>query len=281
MNYLKLILLLMLPVGILPVTGQKLTVMTYNIRFNNPADGPNAWDNRKAWLCEQIQTVSPDFLGIQEGLVAQLNYMQQSLAAYAMTGVGRDDGREKGEFCALWYHKVKFRLLKHGTFWLSPTPKKVSKGWDAALPRICTYGQFRDLATGRKFWVFNTHFDHMGVTARKNSALLIMQKIKELNRSSQPVILIGDLNSEPDSEPIRLLKSLFQDAKAAEQRMSMDPDGTYNGFDTTKPATERIDYIFAGSGAKAVSYTVGRESRDGRYASDHFPVIAEIAISGN
>jgi endonuclease/exonuclease/phosphatase family metal-dependent hydrolase len=167
-------------------------------------------------------------------------------------------------------------VLKKGTFWLSETPEKVSVGWDAALERICTYGLFRVNATGRRFWVFNTHFDHMGMEARKNSAILILEKINTLNKAGFPVILMGDFNTPASSEPIQLISAKFQDAKTADKSMNMAPDGTFNGFDDKKAATERIDFIFCGFGATAKNYQVVRETNDGLFASDHYPVVAEI-----
>ena len=258
--------------------SQSLTMLTYNIRFDNPADGPNAWPLRKAWMCGQIRIINPDVFGIQEGLDRQVRYIDSSFTDYKHIGVGRDDGKTKGEFSALWYNTRKLQLIKQGTFWLSPTPEKVSVGWDAALPRICTFGLFKDISSGKKFWVFNTHFDHIGVEARKNSAMLILQKIKKLNKPGLPVILMGDFNSTSDDDPIKIICQQFQDSKSADKNMSMGPDGTFNGFDPSKPTVERIDFIFAGYGAKAESYQVIRESMDGKFASDHFPVISRIVL---
>jgi endonuclease/exonuclease/phosphatase family metal-dependent hydrolase len=259
--------------------AQPLKIMTYNIRYDNPADGENSWPARKAWLSEQIRSEAPGIFCIQEGLVQQVRYLDDAFAAYRHIGVGREDGKTKGEFSAVWFEKSRFRLIKSGTFWLSPTPSKVSVGWDAALERICTWGLFRDRKEGTAFWVFNTHFDHMGEMARKNSALLIIQKMKEFNTAGYPVILCGDLNAEPESEPIRILSGYLRDARVADKSMQMGPDGTFNGFDTTKAATARIDYIMAGKGAQPSTYHVIRETKEGRYASDHFPVVAEIMLS--
>jgi endonuclease/exonuclease/phosphatase family metal-dependent hydrolase len=217
-------------------------------------------------------------LGIQEGLIGQLRFLDKKLKKYKRIGVGRDDGKEKGEFSAIYYDSKRIRLLQQGTFWLSPTPEKVSVGWDAALERICTYGLFLDRKTGENFWAFNTHFDHMGVEARKNSAILILQKIKSLNTDNLPVVLTGDFNAGPESEPVQQIKTIFRDAIEANKSMNMAPDGTFNAFNSEKPATERIDFIFTGFGFQALNYFVIREKREGRFASDHFPVIAEIKV---
>jgi endonuclease/exonuclease/phosphatase family metal-dependent hydrolase len=258
--------------------GQSVTVLTYNIRLDNPGDGPNIWPIRKYWLCEQISSANPGIFGTQEALLNQVKYIDSSFTAFRHIGVGREDGKTKGEFSAIWYNLKKFRMVRHGTFWLSATPEKPSVGWDAALPRICTYGLFRDIFSGRQFWVFNTHFDHIGKEARKNSATLILQKIDTFNKAGFPVILMGDFNSDPESDPFKIITRQLQDAKFAEKRSSKGPEGTFNNFDSRKPAVERIDFIFTGLGAGAENYNVIRESRNGRYASDHFPVIAEISF---
>ncbi len=272
----RLLLVMIITLPMMESHSQQLTILTYNIRNDNSGDGQNGWLFRKVWLCGQIRTVNPGIFGIQEGLARQVSYIDSSFTNYRHIGVGRDDGKAKGEFSAIWYDTRKFRLIKQGTFWLSPTPEKVSVGWDAALERICTYGFFKEILSGKKFWVFNTHFDHIGVQARKNSAILILQKIKSLNKSDLPVILMGDFNTGTESEPFKLFTGLLIDSKTADKSMTMGPDGTFNNFDSSKPAVERIDFIFTGYGAKAVNYHVIRESREGRYASDHFPVVAEI-----
>lgn len=277
MSFKKLIAFLLLGFVSGTAGSQSLMIMTYNIRLDAPSDGPNGWPLRKAWLCEQIQQVNPDLFGIQEGLPQQVRYIDSVFTGYRHIGVGREDGDSMGEFSAIWYNTSKFKLVRQGTFWLSATPEKNSMGWDAACKRVCTYGLFKDLAAGKNFWMFNTHFDHVGAEARKNSALLILQKIKSLNTAGNPVILCGDFNAPPESEPIKILSAALQDSFVADISMSMAPDGTFNGFDTTKPATERIDYIFSGYGFHATRYYILREQRDGRYASDHFPVVAKIS----
>lgn len=256
--------------------GQPLRVMTYNIRYDNPGDGVNAWDNRKELLFAQVREAVPDVLGIQEGLAGQVRDLGSAFAGYRYTGVGRDDGRDKGEFSAIFYDRKRLKLLKHATFWLSPTPAVPSKGWDAACLRICTWGLFRDRESGRKFWVFNTHFDHVGTEARRNSATLILNRIRELNPQGWPVVLMGDFNSGPESEPVLMVKKEFTDSKTADKSMQMGPDGTFNGFDPANPGTERIDFIFT-CGCRAIDYRVIRDSgAPGRFASDHFPVMAAV-----
>ncbi len=256
---------------------QQVRILTYNIRYDNPGDGINSWTNRRIWLCEQVKQADPGIFGIQEGLISQINYLDSTFSEYGRIGVGREDGRRKGEFSAIYYNTQKFKVLKQATFWLSRTPGRVSVGWDAALERICTYGLLQDIGSGQKFWVFNTHFDHIGIKARKNSAMLILKKIKTLNKQGYPVVLMGDFNSGPESEPIKIINGTLQDSKIADKSMSMGPDGTFNGFDSSKPVTERIDFIFTSKQDIGVTdYSVLRESKENRFASDHFAVIATM-----
>ena len=261
-------------------SGQTVKILTYNIRYENNGDGANSWSNRRAWLCDQIRQAGPDLFGIQEGLAGQVGFIDKTLTAYRHIGVGREDGKEKGEFSAIYYDKQKYRVVKEQTFWLSPTPEKVSVGWDAALERICTCGLFEEKASGNRFWMFNTHFDHMGTEARKNSATLILQKIKQLNTGSYPVILTGDFNAGPESDPVKILRGQFIDSQTADKSMSMMPGGTFNNFDPEKPSVERIDFIFCSTGnTSPLFYQVMQEQREGKFASDHFPVYAKIRLT--
>lgn len=277
----KFVALLFLSVFLMPfvTAGQTLTFMTYNIRYDNPGDGINSWPFRKIWLSRQIDSVSPDILGIQEGLIHQVRYLDSLWKKYKYIGVGRDDGKTKGEFSAIFYRTDAVKMIRQGTFWLSATPGQVSTGWDASMERICTYGLFREKKSGKRFWVFNTHFDHRGAEARTNSAVLILKMIKELNEQGWPVILMGDFNTAADTEPIRMISSRFRDARIADKSMIMGPEGTFNGFDPEKPSVERIDFIFAGYNAQPDSYWVIRESNNRKFPSDHYPVVSRITIS--
>ena len=189
----------------------------------------------------------------------------------------RDDGDQKGEFSAIFFKAEKFELLEQGTFWLSSTPEKPGKGWDADYPRVCTYGKFREMESGKEFWVFNTHFDHVGVKARAESAKLIHTRIKELNKEEQPVILMGDLNLEPETEEIRFLSAEYKDSKAVANHV-FGPEGTFNGYDFRSPVTRRIDYIFTTNGFKVNKYAVLSDSKDLRYPSDHLPVFVTLEL---
>lgn len=249
------------------------SAMTFNIRYDNPGDGENRWDNRKEELVGLLAYYHPDVFGLQEGLVHQLQYIQDNLKEYRMIGVGRDDGKEKGEFTAIFYDTTKLKLLEQSTFWLSDTVDRVSKGWDAALERICTYGLFQQIEGGKQVYVFNTHYDHIGKLARVNSSKLILKKIDEVNNHNIPIILMGDFNSTPDQEPIRLLQAAL--AGGASEKI-YGPVGTFNGFDRQIFLDNRIDYIFW-KNIKVKTYRhVDDKMKNGNCVSDHLPVVIEF-----
>jgi endonuclease/exonuclease/phosphatase family metal-dependent hydrolase len=250
--------------------------MSYNIRLDLASDGENRWDNRKDMLASQVMFYEPDFLGVQEALPDQMQYLNSKLNGYGFAGEGRD-GAGKGEHSAIFYNKLKFRLLQHKTFWLSPTPDILSKGWDAAYNRICTYGLFENIKTKKKIWIFNTHFDHIGEVARVESAKLIIKTINEVNTKNYPVILTGDFNLEDSSESIKLLSAQLHDSNV-HTLQKFGPQGTFNAFEFTKPVTRRIDYIFTSPGMVVKKYAVLSDSDQCRYPSDHFPVFAELEI---
>lgn len=264
-----------------PLGAQTVRLMTWNIRYDNPGDGENNWHKRKAGLIDLIRFNDPGIFGIQEGLHHQVAYIDSSLGHYAYYGIGRNDGKEKGEYSAVFYDSTVFRLLEQATFWLSETPEKVSVGWDAALERICTCTRFENKASGRQLWVFNTHFDHIGVRARRESARLILDRMDRMNKAGKPAVLMGDLNLEPETEAVQSILKRMNDTKDAATRVSFGPDATFNGFRFDQVPTRRIDYIFTGkSGISVLKYGVLTDSRDGRYYSDHFPVLAEIRLEG-
>ena len=258
--------------------AQPLTFITYNIRYDNPDDGDDAWEVRKSWLANQIRFYEPDVLGIQEGLHQQVVYLHSELTQYDYTGVGRDDGKEKGEYSAIFYNKTKLDLLKSGTFWLSKTPEKPSKGWDANIVRICTYALFQNKNSKKIFFVFNTHFDHKGTEARKNSALLIIEKINQLNTLNYPVILMGDFNAQPDDEPVKIIKEKMKDTRDVSISPPFGPEGTANGFEFDKPVTKRIDYIFTKGKISVSKYAILSDAKNLHYPSDHLPVYSQITI---
>jgi endonuclease/exonuclease/phosphatase family metal-dependent hydrolase len=259
-------------------TNPPLRAMTWNIRYDNPLDGPDAWSLRRERVSGLIRYQVPDVFGIQEGLEQQVKYLQTELPAYNMVGVGRDDGKSAGEYCALFYRKDRFKAIDSGTFWLSPTPEVPSKGWDAALNRICTYAVLKDLQSGREIVVFNTHFDHVGETARLRSAQLLIEKINAIKTAGRTALLLGDLNSEPESEPIQTLAQSMRDARKASQTPPYGPEGTFNGFRPAPVALgKRLDSRCVQQ-LTVLQYAVLSEQELGRYPSDHLPVLAVLSV---
>lgn len=258
--------------------SQSVTFLTYNIRYDNPADGEDAWPKRREFLAGQLRFHAPDVFGIQEGLRHQVAYLLDQLPAYNFVGVGRDDGHEAGEYSALFFKRDRFRLLESGTFWLSERPDTVSKGWDAALPRICTWALLAEKRGKRKFLVYNTHFDHIGKEARKSSAALILSRILEKNIKNYPVIVMGDLNSGPNSEPVWMFSQTLRDAYAHSIEPPFGPPGTFNGFHFKEPVELRIDYIFVSPNLKVQKYAVLSDSKNCHYPSDHLPVLTVLSF---
>jgi endonuclease/exonuclease/phosphatase family metal-dependent hydrolase len=191
-------------------------------------------------------------------------------------GVGRDDGNDEGEYSAIFFKSNKFKFLNSSTFWLSQTPDKVSMGWDAVCNRVCTYALFENKKSGKQFYVFNTHFDHIGVETRKNSAILIIQKIAEINSEKLPVILTGDFNMEATHESIEHITKHLNDSKAISKQEPFGPVGTFNGFNFHEPVKNRIDFIFVSSEINVEKYAVLSDSKDCKYPSDHLPVLVKI-----
>lgn len=259
--------------------GQTYKIMTYNIRYDNPKDGENQWSKRKEFLSSQIAFNKPDVFGIQEGLHHQVIYLDSIFVDYKYVGIGRDDGKKKGEYSAVFYNSKKLKVVKHLTFWLSETPNEISVGWDASMERICTYALFENIKTKQQFWVFNTHFDHIGDEARLQSAKLIVNKIKELNQNNLPIILMGDFNLTPSSEPIKYLSTVFNDSKENSLLKPFGSTGTFNGFIFHEPVNDRIDYIFTSKNNIEVrKFAILSDSKDCKYPSDHLPVFVELEI---
>ena len=256
----------------------ELTVLSYNIRYDNPNDGENQWKYRKERVANYIKEIKPDIIGMQEVLDPQLVFLDLSLTEFSFVGVGREDGKTKGEYSPILYNSNRLTLLQTDTFWLSETPKVISVGWDAALERICTYAQFKHKETGQKFWVFNTHFDHIGELARIQSAKLIHQKIKMLNTNNFPVIITGDFNLTPDTAPIKIFQNAYVDVMQ-KTPTNANNYGTFTGFDKLSNGEERIDYIFQ-KGLKTLKSThIWLKTTSGGWASDHHPVQAIFSFN--
>ena len=254
--------------------------MTYNIRLDVSSDGENAWPNRKDYWASQITFYEPDIFGIQEALPHQVTDIAGLLPNYSYVGIGRD-GVGKGESSNIFYKKERFKVLEENTFWLSETPDKISKGWDAALNRVCTYALFKDEKSKQIFWVFNTHLDHIGEAARTNSILLILSKMRTLNTKNYPVFFMGDFNSEPAEERIVNLKKEMIDSRDASEEKPFGPSGTFNAFKHDEAVTKRIDYIFLSKDNlfKVKKYGILSDSKDLKYPSDHLPVFVELKFN--
>lgn len=258
----------------------EVKVMSYNIRLDVASDGENRWDVRKDKVAGLINYYEPGFAGLQEVQHHQLAYLRTQLPEYAYIGVGRDDGKEAGEYSCIFYHKAGFEVIKQSTFWLAPTPDSVCFGWDAACRRVCTYALFQSKKTKQLFWVFNTHFDHRGDTARYESAKLVTRKIKELNTQNYPVIFMGDLNCRPGSEPITHISAMLNNAREHSATTPYGPPDTWNAFKFHEQPNGCIDYIFTSKTKNIIvnKFATITDSYEMKYPSDHFPVMAQVEI---
>jgi len=263
-----------------PLFGQ-IKAMTFNIRMDTPSDGVNQWKFRTKNCAALIKYHQADFIGMQEAFIHQIKDIAVELPDYHWFGKGRDDGKELGEFSPLFFNKTKFTLLKEKTFWLSDSCEKVGFGWDAACRRVVTWGHFKENKTGKKFYVFNTHFDHLGKIARRESAKLVLMKINEIAGKS-PVILTGDFNATPEDEPIRIIlnpedKNKLIDAEKISKNGHYGPYGTFNAF-KSEQIGKHIDYIFVKNGITSSQHTTHSESWESKFPSDHFPVSAVLHL---
>ena len=265
------------------VHSQELNVMTFNIRLNIKSDSLNAWPYRKDNAASQIKFHKVHVLGVQEALHEQMIDLSQSLTQYKYVGVGRDDGKTKGEYSAIFYDSTRLRLLGSSTFWLSLTPEIAgSKSWDAAITRVVTWAKFKDAASKKTFFVFNTHFDHIGKEARRESAKLLKQRVKEIT-GKNPVIIMGDFNSKPSDDPIKILidandPDKFIDTKAISITPHYGPQGTFNAFTPKETDNEPIDFIFLKGKWKVLQHATLSQTWGGRFSSDHFPVFAKLSF---
>jgi endonuclease/exonuclease/phosphatase family metal-dependent hydrolase len=268
--------------------GDHFRVMSYNIRLPVESDGINYWNNRRPLVTSTIQYHEPDIIGVQEAFRRQLDELVLDLPDYTWFGVCRTDGTMQpnpdGEFSAILYRKDRFDRLDGNTFWLSATPEVVgSKGWDAALPRIVTWAKFADKKTGKHFFHFNTHFDHIGEQARLESAKLILDRIQDI-AGDYPVVLTGDFNSIETSAPYHIitdtLSSYFMtDAMFVSAKPHHGPAGTFSGnFQLPGVGDYRIDFIFIRNNIFMLKHAILSDSWDGRLPSDHLPVLAEMSI---
>ncbi len=259
------------------LSAQELTVASFNIRLKTTSDVGNLWDDRKQAVTNLIQFHEFDIFGIQEGFYEQVQDMKSQLPGFEYIGVGRDDGAEKGEHSAIFFNTQRFKLIKDGTFWLSASDTgKPNKGWDAALPRICTWGVFEDNKNGKQFIFMNTHFDHVGVEARRESAKLILEKAKEL-ANDLPIILTGDFNVDETNEAyFTLAKSgVVQDTYEL-AKIVYEPNSSFNAWGKGLKPKQRIDHIFITKPFNVRKYGILTDTYMGKFPSDHFPVVSEL-----
>lgn len=267
----------------------ELRVMTYNIRLDTPTDGLNDWQHRREMLTSQIYWLRPDIFGLQEVVFTQKQYIANAFRFdFALVGVGRDDGKDTGESSPIGYNIHRFKLMDSGTFWLSPTPDVPSKGWDAAYPRVATWARLRTKKGGKMILVMNTHWDHIGAEARKQSALQVKQWLIARRKAKDHVIVIGDFNAELDSEPLAILTDLkspvwLRSAALNSTAKPFGPKGTFNDFKLQPETVRTIDHILVGGqtgGEMWIShYAVMAQNVDGRMISDHYPVLADLKLN--
>jgi endonuclease/exonuclease/phosphatase family metal-dependent hydrolase len=265
-----------------------LRVMTFNLRYDNAGDGSNAWPYRKAWVAQLIRFHDADAVGVQEALGGMLADLDTLLPEYSRVGVGRTDGRTAGEYSAILYRRDRLEALESHTFWLSPTPEVPgSKGWDAALERIATWGRFRDRATGCTYVHLNTHFDHKGEHARQESARLIRERLAAIDATGLPLVMTGDLNSRPTSVGYRILTRdtiaeafppLVDGMTASREGHYGPPSSTVSGFRGIGREGDVIDYVLVSPAVEVRKHGILPDSWDGRFPSDHLPVLATLAI---
>jgi len=260
-----------------------LKLMSFNIRYDNPKDGPNAWDHRKEMVVDVIRSREIDIVGMQEVLKHQEEYMRNNLPEYEVYGVGREDGQEKGEFGSIFFLRERFELLDKGTFWLSETPDSIgSIGWDAVLARIASWVKLYDRETASDIYFFNTHYSHIGYLARKNSSILLMNKIPEI-AGDHPVILSGDFNCSSKSEPYMILtgnndkEPFLFDTQYISETDHIGGLKSINGF-RRDGKVAIIDYLFCNSSFRTLEHGIIAIQQDSVFISDHYPVVATLLL---
>lgn len=255
-----------------------IELITYNIRLNTAGDGEHAWPNRKEDVARLLRFHRADIFCVQEALSDQMDDLQGAFPDFSYEGNGRDDGIRAGEFSAVFFRKERFDKKAGGTFWLSETPSEVSFGWDAACRRVCSWVKLKDRLSGEEFFVFNTHFDHKGEEARKQSAKLILEKTRELAGKKHPVILCGDFNLPPQSEPIALIRKELSDAYEVTELPPHGSVRTYLGFTYDSKVLDRIDYVFVSAQLKVLRYGCLTDSRERAFFSDHMPILVSLEL---
>ncbi|MCD4768541.1 MAG: endonuclease/exonuclease/phosphatase family protein [Bacteroidales bacterium] len=270
--------------GCISENDLRLEVISLNIRYDNPRDGNNAWPYRKNMVVSFLQEQQPDIFGLQEALWYQYKFIDSLMISYSSVGMGRDDGRMRGEMGPLFYNNTRFRLIESEIFWLSETPDVAgSKGWGAMLPRIVTWVKLRDKDSGEDFYFFNTHYSHMSDSARLMSSSILLDQVKKITGDSFFVIT-GDFNMLPESKAYQTLteegnaSALIRDTYILSETEPSGPACTFNGFNDS-PCEGRIDYIFIRDGTSVKNHTTIILKNDSLFLSDHWPVKASLILS--
>lgn len=254
------------------VPGQTYTALTWNIRYDRPQDSLDRWDRRKEALAKEVLRMAPQLVALQEVLWNQAEYLDAQWPGYRRFGVGRDDGLKSGEYSPVYYDTASFTFLNGRTVWLSETPDRPGFGWDATCNRVATIVTLQDRTTGDSLWVVSTHWDHAGRRARVESAKLIHAQLAPIMARGRRVILMGDMNAKPHSEPVRYLRRYFADAGRGARTQ-----GTFNGFKLRDHCFKRIDFIWLSPDMFDVtSFDVPHPRVNGRQMSDHFPVVVKL-----
>jgi len=273
-------------------TTLPVRVMTFNIRYGTADDGENRWENRKNLVFEVIWSHRSDFTGLQEALHFQIEEILEALPAYRKIGVGRDDGKTKGEYSAILYNADRFMVDDHGTFWFSETPEVPgSKDWGNNITRICTWGRFVEKSSGKAMYLFNLHLDHQSQNSREKSVALLIRRI-QARTYPDPVVVTGDFNAGEENPAIRYMKGM-ENPGGSFQTDAMNPFplvdtfrvlhpratgvGTFNGFEG-QTGGDKIDYIFVEPTTKVLEAQILRDNDQGQYPSDHFPVMARVEL---
>lgn len=280
----KRLLIILLAVSMLPQTIEAkkktsdkeydLKVMSYNIRLGIGKDGTNSWEFRYPATALMIEDQQPDVFGVQEAHDFQILFIKENLRNYDCVGVGREDGKSEGEHMSIFWNKKKISLIKSGTFWLSETPEKPSKGWDAHCKRTATWALMKDKRTGKKFYFVNTHLDHRGALAQKNGLALIVSRIDEINPQGYPMVLTGDFNVKPNNPVLTDLDKIMQSSRKVAKKT--DNHQTFNGWGKAK-SDAVIDYIYVSGFSDCIEYqTVTKPYAERKFISDHYPIFTTL-----
>lgn len=270
-------LVILVPVSAQSKKETPFNIITYNIRMNTQADKDNAWPLRKEKVFGLLRFHRADIFNVQEALPEQMDDLVAAFPEFDHVGVGRDDGKRLGEHMGVFYKKDRFEKLDDGMFWLSQTPDKPGFGWDAVCNRTVTWIKLKDKITKKSFYILDTHFDHRGIKAREESAKMILDRIKTINRENLPLILTGDLNLVKESVPVQSILAQLKDAMDVTQSPHYGPTGTSGGFDV-KVLPRKIDYIFVNDGVTVLRHGHLSDSFGLFYPSDHLPALAEVRM---